>query len=66
MLYEERNNCNPHTYPVCGNNDDDTDDEVEIKVDGREADDVGVIAVANAPYNIHCLTVIGQIVSVDS
>ena len=27
----------------------------------RDNDDIGIVAVANAPYNIHCLTVIGQI-----
>ncbi|MCL1881144.1 MAG: ATP-dependent Clp protease proteolytic subunit [Oscillospiraceae bacterium] len=35
---------------------------MDVNVDaGQESDDIGITAVANAPYNIHCLTVIGQI-----
>jgi len=41
-------------------------DVEETKADSGKPDDYGVIAVANAPYNIHCLTVIGQIVSIDN
>jgi ATP-dependent protease ClpP protease subunit len=53
-----RNSCNP--FPE--HNDDNNDNDVEVKIDSeREIDDIGMIAVANAPYNIHCLTVIGQI-----
>ncbi|MCL1789596.1 MAG: ATP-dependent Clp protease proteolytic subunit [Oscillospiraceae bacterium] len=43
------------------NNDEEkfeTDEEQEQQC---ETDDIGIVAVANAPYNIHCLTVIGQI-----
>ena len=53
-------------------NDDHNDDKCEdnhehiVNEDGREASDIGIVAVENAPYNIHCLTVIGQIVIIDS
>lgn len=30
-----------------------------------QENDIGIVAVANAPYNIHCLTVIGQVVIID-
>jgi ATP-dependent protease ClpP protease subunit len=44
------------------NNDNENNREnQEITEEQSNESDVGIVAVANAPYNIHCLTVIGQI-----
>ncbi|MCL2754206.1 MAG: ATP-dependent Clp protease proteolytic subunit, partial [Oscillospiraceae bacterium] len=61
-MHEKRVLNNP-PYPgfpdePVGDDNDEQDDKIDTT---REAEDFGVIAVANAPYNIHCLTVIGQI-----
>ena len=48
------------------NNEEENNHENEIPDEQCETNDVGIVAVANAPYNIHCLTVIGQIVIIDS
>jgi ATP-dependent protease ClpP protease subunit len=37
------------------------DDNNEVTEEQRDTNDIGIVAVANAPYNIHCLTIIGQI-----
>lgn len=42
-------------------NDNDNENENENAEQKCETDDIGIVAVSNAPYNIHCLTVIGQI-----
>ncbi|MCL1904355.1 MAG: ATP-dependent Clp protease proteolytic subunit [Oscillospiraceae bacterium] len=39
-------------------NEDNSEQEQEQQC---ETNDIGIVAVANAPYNIHCLTIIGQI-----
>ena len=43
------------------NNNDENQENQEITPEQREENDIGIVAVANAEYNIHCLTVIGQI-----
>jgi len=51
-MHEFQNNDHEHEH---------NDGDNVINEDGREASDIGIISVANAPYNIHCLTIIGQI-----
>ena len=43
------------------NNEQENETENEVGEEQRDENDIGVVAVQNAPYNIHCLTVIGQI-----
>ena len=42
---------------------DDSNENAETNNEEQkcETNDIGIVAVANAPYNIHCLTIIGQI-----
>ena len=47
-------------------NNDCNEENNEVTEEQCETNDIGIVAVANAPYNIHCLTVIGQIVIIDS
>jgi len=53
-----KNDC-PENPPE--NPDENNNDNAEQQGEKCETNDTGVIAVANAPHNIHCLTVIGQI-----
>lgn len=55
-MYENYNN----------NQESDSTHEEEVTQEQHDENDIGIVAVANAPYNIHCLTVIGQIVVIDS
>jgi hypothetical protein len=50
--------CNEHT-PNGGEN-------AEVIEEIRSNNDNGIIAVANSEYNIHILTIIGQVVNIDS
>jgi ATP-dependent protease ClpP protease subunit len=45
------------------NNDQENDNNNnnEVTQEQHDENDIGIVAVQNAPYNIHCLTVIGQI-----
>ena len=42
-------------------NNEELNNNEEVTEEQRDENDIGIVAVANAPYNIHCLTVIGQI-----
>jgi len=43
------------------NNDENNQNTDEVTQEQHDENDIGIVAVANAPYNIHCLTVIGQV-----
>ncbi len=42
-------------------NSESDEEEIEEQISVRQSDDNGIFASVNAEYNIHCLTVIGQI-----
>ncbi|MCL2694468.1 MAG: peptidase S14, partial [Oscillospiraceae bacterium] len=43
------------------NNDNADEDNEKVNEQPCDSNDVGIVAMQNAPHNIHCLTIIGQV-----
>ncbi|MDR2559140.1 MAG: hypothetical protein LBC86_06320 [Oscillospiraceae bacterium] len=60
------NNKNMKAVHMCNEHTPNGGENAEVIEEIRSNNDNGIIAVANSEYNIHILTIIGQVVNIDS